>query len=205
MHFRLCCLLSTEEKLCARELVHDTQTEPWKKQSVKNDHVANIPFFNFIVLAVESSFNRTSWPCSITLLSNYRIAQNPTLEKTSAWCNVILWLALVILLIGTHRNIDCIWFFVLLFLFSTFFPGKLLFTDEIGLFFFSQNWRMGFLFSQGQSSVFFREKCCVMRQKRLGCVYKQDLSSWLLANQRGVFGGADVTKFLEGSSRLQRV
>lgn len=119
MHFRLCWLLSTEEKLCARELVHDTQTEPWKKQSVKNDHVANIPFFNFTVLAVESSFNRTSWPCSITLLSNYRIAQNPTLEKTSAWCNVILWLALVILLIGTHRNIDCIWF---LFCFSCFLP-----------------------------------------------------------------------------------
>lgn len=35
----------------------------------------------------------------------------------------------------------------------------------------------------------------MMRQKRLGCVYMQDHSSWLLVNQRGVFGGADVTKF----------
>ena len=44
----------------------------------------------------------------------------------------------------------------------------------------------------------------MMRQKRLGCVigcvYMQDLSSWLLVNQRGVSGGADVTKFLEGGS-----
>ena len=45
----------------------------------------------------------------------------------------------------------------------------------------------------------------MMRQKRLDCVYMQDLSSWLLVNRRGVFGGADVTKLLEGSSRLQRV
>lgn len=45
----------------------------------------------------------------------------------------------------------------------------------------------------------------MMRQKGLGCVYMQDLSSWLLVNRRGVFGGADVTKFLEGPSWLQRV
>ena len=116
MHFRLCCLLSTEEKLCARELVHDTQTKSWKKQSVKTDHVANIPFFNFTVLAVESSFHRTSWPCSITLLSNYRIARNPTRKETSAWRNVILWLALVTLRIGILIAVD------FLFCFSCFLP-----------------------------------------------------------------------------------
>ena len=116
MHFRLCCLLSTEEKLCARELVHGTQTEPWTKQSVKTDHVANIPFFNLTVLAVESSFNRTSWPCSITLLSNYRMTRNPTRKETSAWRSVILWLALVALLIGILIAFD------FLFCFSCFLP-----------------------------------------------------------------------------------
>ena len=158
MHFRLCCLLSTEEKLCARELVHNTQTKSWKKQSVKTDHVANIPFFNFTVLAVESSFNRTSWPCSITLLSNYRIARNPTRKETSAWRYIMIGTCNL-----THRNIDCIWFFVLLFLFSTFFPGKLLFTDEIGWGFFlvkTDEWekRSIFIFKRAKFSFLFRTK-----------------------------------------------
>lgn len=41
----------------------------------------------------------------------------------------------------------------------------------------------------------------MMRQKRLGCVYMQDHSSWLLVNQRGVFGGADVFGGAEMSVR----
>ena len=155
MHFRLCCLLSTEEKLCARELVHDTQTKPWKKQSVKTDHVANIPFFNLTVLAVESSFNRTSWPCSITLLSNYRIARNPTRKETSAWRNVILWLALVTLRIGILIAFDFLFCFSC---FLPFFMGKLLFTDEISLSFFSQNWKGKVQFSVGRSVAWWDKK-----------------------------------------------
>ena len=89
------------------------------------------------------------------------------------------------------------------------FPGKLLFTDEIGwgFFFYSKltngKKRAFFIFKRAKFSFLLGLKCCVMRQKRLGCVYMQDLSSWLLVNRRGVFGGADVTKFLEGPSWLQ--
>lgn len=155
MHFRLCCLLSTEEKLCARELVHDTQTKSWKKQSVKTDHVANIPFFNFTVLAVESSFHRTSWPCSITLLSNYRIARNPTRKETSAWRNVILWLALVTLRIGILIAVDFLFCFSC---FLPFFRESYCLQTKLVCPFFSQNWKGKVQFSVGRNVAWWDKK-----------------------------------------------
>ena len=174
MHFRLCCLLSIGERLCARELVHDTQTKSWKKQSVKTDHVANIPFFNFTVLAVESSFNRTSWPCSITLLSNYRIARNPTRKETSAWRYIM---------IGTcnlaHRNIDCIWFFVRLFLFSTFFrESYCLQTKLVGAFFLfkTDEWE--------KTSIFYFQKGKVQFSVGTKMLRDETKKAWLRLHAR---------------------
>lgn len=191
MHFRLCCLLSTEEKLCARELVHDTQTEPWTKQSVKTDHVANIPFFNFTVLAVESSFNRTSWPCSITLLSNYRIARNPTRKETNAWRNVILWLALVTSLIGILITFD---FLFCVSCFLPFFRESYCLQTKLVCLFLVKTERTKFSFLLGEMLRDETKKAWLRIHAR------PFWSSWLLVNQRGVSGGADVTKFLEGGS-----
>ena len=79
-------------------------------------------------------------------------------------------------------------------IFCSAFPVFYLFSGKAIL--YRRNWSVLFLVKTERAKFsFLLGEMLRDETKKAWLRYMQDLSSWLLVNQRGVSGGADVTKF----------